>query len=150
MGTVFSGTTDSPDIKDLDFGQAIDPLLDFQLRDLRLRMERVDFLRKEALKPDLGPEQQKTLTTMLQEAEVALAAGAGETAGLVAGAKLDVRAGSGGFAAMTAVSEGVSRLNNKSALTTLRKGLVGASGRTASPELKGMITNLLNSRGLKG
>lgn len=143
MGTVFAGDPRRPDLREPGIVKAGDPLLDLQLRDLRLRMEKVDLLRAEMLKPGADPAR---LEIQLREAEAALAVGAVETSRLVADAKLDVSTGSEGLTAMTAVSEGVSRLHNQAARNKVRAGLKEVD---ASPELRGVITNLLNSRGLK-
>jgi hypothetical protein len=152
MGTVYSGDPQRivTDPKNLGLGRITDPLLDLQVRDIRLRLDRVDLLRMELIKPNVDPERQKMLETQLRDAEVALAVAAGETAQLVAGSKLDVKPGSEGFTAMAAVSDGLARLQHKDALEAARKGLAAASSRGGSPEMKGVIGNLLKNRGLGG
>jgi hypothetical protein len=147
MGTVFTGDPRRvTDPRDPGLRRAADPLLDLQLRDLRIRVEKVDLLRTEALKPDLDPERQKALETQLRDAEVALAIATGETAQLVAGSKLDLKTGGEGLTLMAVVSEGLTRINHKDAVETAKKALTGLGGRGASAELKGVIGNLLKGR----
>ena len=126
-----------------------DPLLDIHLREMDLQSEKVDLLRGEMLKTN-DADQQKALDAQLHDAEVALATAAGDTTQFLATSKADVKAGSDGSKALEAVSNSVSRLNNKDALTQVQKGLTAASGKATTPELKGSIGTVLKSRGLGG
>jgi len=148
MGTVYSGDTRLVTEPKLEVDKASDPFLGFLLRELQLRREKVDFLRRETLNPAVDPERQKVLEVQVRDAEVALATSAGETAQFVASSKLDVKPGTDGFRAMTAVSDSLTRVQHKDALETAKKGLTGASGRGVSPEMKNVVGNILKNRGL--
>jgi hypothetical protein len=126
-----------------------DPLLDLQIREIGVQREKVDLLRAEMLKSNADPERQKTLDIQLRDAEVSLATASGDTAQFIATSKLDLKEGSDGFTAMTAVSEGLGQLSHKDALEQAKKGLTAASGK-ATPELKGSIGVLLKNRGFGG
>jgi hypothetical protein len=127
-----------------------DPLLDVHLKEMDIQRQKVDLLRAETLKPNTDPDRQKALDTQLRDAEVALANAASDTTQFLTTSKADVKEGSDGFKALQVVSDSVSRLNNKDALTQVQKGLAAASGRAATPELKGSIAAVLKNRGLGG
>jgi hypothetical protein len=124
-----------------------DPLLDIHLREMDVQREKVDYLLAEKLKPSADPERQKTIDSQLNDAELALATAAGDTTQYVATAKLDVKEGGDGLAAMTVVSEHIGRLVSKDAQEQVRKGFTAASAK-ATPELRGTFGNVLKTRGL--
>jgi hypothetical protein len=152
MGDVFTAIPRTPDLSGVrDLENVTDPFLDIMLRDFRLRVEKMEFLREETLKPNADSERQRALESQFREAEAAVAAGAAETTRAVANAKMDVKPGTEGFRALAAVSEGVGRISNQEALERVKRELTGtAGGRNTSPELKGVLNNILKIRGLGG
>jgi len=125
-----------------------DLLLDFNLREMEVRAERVDFLRTESLKPN-DPERQKTVEAQLRDAEVSLAVSAGDATQRIADSKMEVKEGTDGFKALSAVSDSLARVNHKDAIVQVEQGLKGARDK-GSTDFKGVIGNILKNKGIRG
>jgi hypothetical protein len=128
-------------------GPFSDISLQFQWQDLRFRIDRIDNLRKEILRPGLEPQHRTSLETQLRDTEVEVAKAAIDTTRYVVDLHLDVKSGSEGLRALGEVSEGISRLSNKEALVLVESGLKGARDRAVGEPLKDLIGGMLRSKG---
>jgi hypothetical protein len=150
LGTVFTGLWKG-DTNVGNGGNIDDPLLDFQWRGFRLRLNKVDELRNELLRPGLDDSRRSLLELQLRDAENDVARSAAETTRFMADSKIDVKPGSDGFRLMTAISEGLTRITDKEALEQVKRDLGGTAGDRKTPQdLRGVLTSILKISGLGG
>jgi hypothetical protein len=119
-----------------------DPLIESRVRAVEVAMDNVDKLRKASLDPTLTDPKRAETDAMAKRAEIVLARAISDAGGQVASKGADMTPGADGNTAMTVISDGLTRISDKEALTEVRGGF---DKLVASPQVKPEIRSVVSS-----
>jgi hypothetical protein len=130
-------------------GGFTDTVLNIHTANTAIKAQMVDSIRLQLLDPQLDEVKRDTLEKQLGVAETELGNSIVTMTQYVADAKLDVKAGTEGAAAMQVASQSLGKVSNIDALAQVEKGLntVGTQAATAD-EMKVVIAGVLGGRGM--
>ena len=124
-----------------------DPVLNFHTANTVLKAQMVDTIRQQLLDPQIDEAKRGTLEKQLGTAEADLGSSIVAMTQYVSDAKLDVKTGTDGAAAMAVASQALGKVGDIEALSTIEKGLnsVGVSADTGA-DMKVVIGGMLGGR----
>lgn len=121
-----------------------DNFLGLLAQETDVRNQKVTYLRRRVLEPDLPADKRAVYESQLKNAEMDLSKSIEDTVRHVSSTGMDVRAGTQGFRAMTLASDSLTRLTDPDAVTAAKERLTQLSNATGKQDLKliigGMIT----------
>lgn len=137
------------DTKGFPAGGFDDQVLNFHTANTALKAQMVDSLRQQLLDPQIDEAKRGILEKQLGDAEADLGTSIVTMTQYVSDAKLDVKAGTDGAAAMAVASQALGKVGNIDALSQIEKGLntVGTSADTGA-DMKVVIGGMLGGRGI--
>jgi hypothetical protein len=124
-------------------------VLNIHTANTALKAQAVDSIRLQLLDPQLDDGKRGTLEKQLGVAENELGNSIVTMTQYVADAKLDVKAGTEGAAAMQVASQSLGKVSNIDALAQVEKGLNTVGTRAATEaDMKVVIGGMLGGRGM--
>lgn len=124
-----------------------DTVLGMHTLSTTLNAQVVDTIRTQLLNPELEAGTRNTLEKQLETAETQLATSIVAVTDYVAGAKLDVKTGTEGAAAIAVAAASLGKVSNIEALSTVEKGLTGVGKKTGTaPAMQVVIGSMLGGR----